>query len=263
MANTLGGVWIAGNGRPAPLVLFVFVIGTILIRSAACILNDVVDRNIDNKVKRTEFRPLACGQLKVWQALIVCFLLCLIAFGLVLLLNRLTISLAIIGMGLAVIYPFLKRFTNLAQAWLGIAFSWGIPMAFAAEQNTVPAIGWFLFFIAAIWPVTYDTFYAMVDRDDDLKIGVKSTAILFGNNDRLITAILQACMLALLIIFGYIMHFNYWFYFSLAFAAILMLCQQYLIKDRVREKCFQAFLNNNWVGLVIFIGIVLNYVYTK
>ena len=258
---TLWGVWIAGNGRPEPLVLVVFVLGTILMRAAGCIINDITDRHIDNKVKRTKARPLAANNLALWQALLAFVVFSLLAFGLVLLLNRLTIIFAIIGMGFAIIYPFLKRITHLSQAWLGIAFSWGIPMAFAAEQNTIPAIGWFLFFIAAIWSVAYDTFYAMVDRDDDLRIGVKSTAILLGKNDRLVTAILQTGMLALLIIFGLIMRFNYWYYSGLFFAASLMLYQQYLIKDRIREKCFQAFLNNNWVGLVIFAGIILNFIY--
>ncbi|HKJ09854.1 MAG TPA: 4-hydroxybenzoate octaprenyltransferase [Gammaproteobacteria bacterium] len=252
-------LWIAGKGHPQPLIVAVFVLGVFIMRSAGCVLNDYADRHIDPHVKRTQARPLAAGQVSPREALILFVVLSLIAFALVLLLNRLTVLMSFGGIALAAVYPFTKRYTHLPQVFLGAAFGWAVPMAFTAQTGAVPKVGWLLFIAAILWAVVYDTMYAMVDRDDDLKIGVKSTAILFGDADRLIIGIVQALLLGALVLAGQLAHLHSMYYLGLVVAAGLALYQQYLIRGRQRDKCFQAFLNNNWFGGVVFAGIVLHY----
>jgi 4-hydroxybenzoate polyprenyltransferase len=258
---TLWGLWVAGDGRPDPGVFVVFVLGTILVRSAGCIINDFADRKIDPHVRRTADRPLATGEVAPEEALILFMGLMLIALGLVLTMNRLTLYLAICGAAIAIVYPFMKRVIAAPQFVLGIAFAWGVPMAFAAEQGGVPRIGWLLFLCALIWGVIYDTLYAMVDRDDDLKIGVRSTAILFGEMDRALIGVLQASLLAGLALVGDGAELGRWYYGGLATAAALAVYQQVLIRDREPARCFRAFLNNAWLGGAVFAGILLDYVF--
>lgn len=254
---TLWALWLASDGLPDYKILMVFVAGVILMRSAGCILNDLVDRHIDGHVQRTRQRPLVVGSIHVVEAILLAVLLCLCAFLLVLLCNRLTVHLAFIGVGLILIYPFLKRLTYLPQIGLGVAFTWGVPMAFAAERGAVGTSGWVLFLTGIIWPVIYDTMYAMVDRDDDLKIGVKSSAILFNAMDTLIIGLLQLLFVIMLIIVGLMFELHILYYVAVVIVGILFIYQQWLLKDRELKKCFNAFLNNNWVGFAIFAGIVL------
>ena len=256
---TLWALWIAGEGRPALKNLIIFVLGTVIMRSAGCVINDIADRDFDGHVARTKMRPLVSGVVSVQEALILFFILILLAFILVLFLNKLAIVLAFVGLAVAIIYPFTKRITHLPQLVLGVAFAWGVPMAFAAEQNTVPAIAWFIFLITWLWIVVYDTEYAMTDRADDLLIGIKSTAILFGKYDRVILGILQGIILVLLLLLGIILQFNFIYYIAWVISASIFIYHQYLIKNREPAKCFQAFLNNNWFGAVIFLGILLNF----
>lgn len=259
---TLWALWIAAEGLPDLKLLVIFIVGTFLMRSAGCAINDYADRHIDGQVKRTANRPLATGEISPREALIFCLVLCLLAFVLVLFTNTKTILLSFIAAALACCYPFMKRYTHFPQLVLGAAFSWGIPMAFAAQRNDLPAQLWLIYFAVLLWTVAYDTFYAMVDRDDDLKIGVKSTAIVFGRRDRLITATLQLIAILLLLLAGHWFALNYWYFISLAIASLLFGYQQYLIRDRKRDGCFQAFLNNHWVGASIFAGIFLNYYFS-
>lgn len=255
---TLWGLWLANNGRP-PLALFsIFTTGTFLMRAAGCTINDIADRHIDPHVARTKNRPLASGLISTQEALLIALFLAGLAFILVLFCNTLTIQLSFIGALLATIYPFLKRITHLPQVGLGIAFAWGIPMAFAASQNTIPAKSWLLFATALIWPVIYDTFYAMADQLDDLKQGVKSTAILFGDHVQQITALLQTLFLLMLMIVGYVFALHAWYYCSLLPVFVLFLYQQWLLTQHDPAKAFAAFLNNQWVGLAVFLGIVLH-----
>ena len=258
---TLWALWIASQGNPDGLVLVVFISGVVLMRSAGCVINDYADRDFDPHVARTRQRPIATGRVSPREALIVFVVLCLIAFALVLLMNPLTIYLSFGGAALAAIYPFTKRYTYLPQVVLGMAFAWSIPMAFAAQTAEVPRISWLIYVITVVWSVIYDTMYAMVDRDDDLKIGVKSTAILFGEADRLILAGLQIMMFVALILLGHQTQMVFPYYFAVAVAAGFATYQQYLIRHRRPAACFKAFLNNNWLGAVIFVGIVLNYIY--
>lgn len=255
----LWGLWIAGAGKPDLLVTVVFVLGVILMRSAGCAINDYADRNFDPYVKRTKDRPLAAGRVTPKEALAVFAVLSAVSFGLVLLMNKLTILMSFMGLALAVVYPFMKRYTYLPQVVLGVAFGWAVPMVFAAQTGTVPNVGWLIFVAAVIWATVYDTQYAMVDRDDDLRIGVKSTAILFGDADRVIIGILQILLLLDLVLVGVQASLGRFYYLGLAVAAGLAVYQQYLIRDRDRERCFQAFLNNNWFGAVVFVGVVLHY----
>lgn len=253
---TLWALWFASDGWPETSILIVFVAGIVLMRSAGCVVNDLADRHIDGHVQRTKQRPLVQGQVGVLEAYVLAGALSLIAFALVVIYcNTLTILLAMFGALWAGMYPLMKRFTHLPQLGLGIAFSWGVPMAFAAVTGEVGTFGWFLFLTSAIWPVIYDTMYAMVDRDDDVQIGVKSTAILFGLMDRVIIGLLQLLFILMLIILGFMFRSNSIYYVCIALAGLLFLYQQWLIKDRDRAKCFSAFLNNNWVGLIIFIGV--------
>ncbi len=256
---TLWALWIAGDGQPNFFIVLIFMLGVVLMRAAGCIMNDIADRNFDGHVERTKQRPLVTGAISVKEALTLFSILCVCAAGLVLLLNWLTIVLAFIGLGLAIIYPFLKRVTNLPQFVLGIAFSWSIPMAFAALTGHVPAIAWYLFVTAAMWPVIYDTMYAMVDREDDLAIGLKSTAILFGSYDRAVIGVLQIVMLVLLLYLGHLLALNFIYYMGLFIAAGLFAYQQVLIQDRHSAACFRAFLNNNWFGLVVFLAIFFGF----
>ena len=257
---TLWALWIAAHGVPRLKILIIFIIGVVVMRAAGCIVNDYADRDIDKYVQRTHKRPLTSGTVTVTEASGLFVILCLIALGLVLLLNKLVIGLAVVGILLAVIYPFLKRFTHLPQLWLGVAFSWGIPMVFAAQTGHVPSIAWLLFLTAVLWPIAYDTQYAMVDREDDFKIGVKSTAILFGRYDRLMIGLLQFAFIGLFIVLGLLLQLNFWFYLGVILATGLLVYQQILLHDRVPKNCFKAFLNNNWVGLVIFVGLLFSYI---
>lgn len=255
----LWALWIAGEGFPDGLILLVFVLGAFLMRSAGCVINDFADRKIDPHVTRTKARPLATGEVSSNEALILFAGLCLIAFLLVLLLNRFTIMLAFFGVALAIVYPFMKRYTHWPQVFLGVAFAWSIPMAFAAQTNAVPAGTWLLFAANLCWVVAYDTMYAMVDRNDDLEIGVKSTAILFGRYDRLIIGLFQLSFLTLMAFTGYWFELGVIFNIGLIAVTGLMGYHQYLIQSRNREKCFAAFLHNNHIGAAIFIAIVLDY----
>ena len=256
---TLWALWIAAEGVPDFKLLVIFVAGTFLMRSAGCVVNDLADRHLDGGVERTRDRPLVTGAVTVNEALVFCAFLCMCAFILVLFTNSLTILLSLIAVLLAAIYPFLKRYTNLPQILLGAAFSWSIPMAFSAQMGELPSALWLLYTGNLLWTVAYDTKYAMVDREDDLKIGVKSTAILFGDSDRLVIACLQTLSLLALYLAGQRFGLGMIYNSSLIVAAALFVYQQQLIKDRHPEACFKAFKHNNWVGLVIFVGIVTHY----
>ena len=256
---TLWALWIAGQGKPDLSVVGVFVLGVILMRSAGCVINDYADRNIDPHVARTCQRPIACGKVTPREALVLFGILCALAFGLVLFMNTLTICLSFVAVALAALYPFMKRYTNLPQVVLGAAFGWAVPMAFAAQTGEVPRVAWLLFVATVLWTTAYDTMYGMVDREDDLKIGVKSTAILFGESDRMVIGILQLLALVALAFAGQAASLDGYFYFGLALAAGLALYQQYLIREREPEACFRAFLNNHWFGAAVFSGIVLAY----
>lgn len=252
---TLWALWLAGNGRPDWLVVCIFVMGTILMRSAGCVMNDVADRDFDRHVERTRARPVTSGEVGVKEALLLAAGLSLIAFVFVLFLNRLTVLLSFAALLLAITYPLTKRFIAIPQAFLGIAFSFGIPMAFAALTNQIPAIAWILMAANLFWVVAYDTEYAMVDRDDDLKIGIKSSAIWFGRFDVAAILACYAVMLGILVFVGVQLGLLWPFYLALAVAAIIMLYHYHLIQTRDRSRCFRAFLHNNWVGGVIFLGI--------
>ncbi len=256
---TLWALWIAGQGHPDPLVLAVFLAGVVLMRSAGCVINDFADRHFDPHVARTRDRPIAAGRVSPREALILFAVLCLAAFGLVLLMNRLTILLSVVAVVLAAVYPFTKRVTHLPQVVLGAAFGWAIPMAFAAQAGELPRVAWLLFVVNILWSVAYDTLYAMVDREDDLKIGVKSTAILFGEADRLVVAVLQLLVLLGLSLVGSLAGLGGFYAIGLLVAALLALYQQYLIRGRDPKRCFEAFLNNNWFGAAVFAGIALDY----
>jgi len=257
---TLWALWIAGDGRPSLKNVLIFCTGVVLMRAAGCIMNDVADRDFDPHVERTRSRPLASGELTVREALAAFFVLMALAFGLVLMTNALTIKLAFAGAVLASTYPFFKRWTHLPQVVLGIAFGWGIPMAFAAETGQVAPAAWLILLINVIWSVIYDTLYAMVDRDDDISIGLKSTAILFGRFDLLIIRVLKVAMIALLLWLGLLLDLSWPWFAGVGVAAGLFIRQQVRVRHRDREACFKAFLNNNWVGVAIFVGLLATYV---
>ncbi len=261
MWPTLSALWIAAEGLPDLTVLMVFVLGVIIMRSAGCAINDFADREVDGDVWRTEGRPLATGELQARDAIMVFVVLALAAFGLVLLLNTMTIMLSLVAVFLAATYPFMKRYTYLPQIYLGMAFGWAIPMAFTAETGTLPVIAWLLFMANIIWTTVYDTFYAMADREDDLKIGVKSTAILFGDDDRVIQGILQVAYLLVMVLIGQQLELSAVYYLGLVIVAALFIYQQFLSRQREPKACLKAFLNNNWVGLVIFASLVLHYLF--
>ena len=256
---TMWALWIAGAGKPDARIVTIFVLGVVLMRAAGCVINDFADRRFDPHVARTRDRPIASGRVTPREALFLFAFLCSLAFVLVLQLNRLTIALSPVAVFLAASYPFMKRFTHLPQAYLGLAFGWAVPMAFAAQTGTIPATAWWLLLATVLWALAYDTMYAMVDREDDLKIGVKSSAILFGRHDRLIIGLIQVAMLMVMIRVGLVERLGGWYWLGLAAAAALAGYQQYLIRDRRPQDCFQAFLNNHWLGLVIFLGILFHY----
>jgi 4-hydroxybenzoate polyprenyltransferase len=257
----LWALWIAGDGRPDPHVFSVFVAGVVLMRSAGCAINDFADRHIDPHVRRTRDRPLATGRVSPAEALLLAAGLALIALGLVNTLNRLTMLLAFAAATLTVTYPFTKRYTSLPQFYLGAAFGWSVPMAFAAEKNAVPRVAWLLFCAVVLWAAAYDTMYAMVDREDDRKLGVRSTAILFGESDRALIGLIQALMLLALYFAGRDAGLTGWYHAGLVAAASFMLYQQMLMHDRVPERCFRAFLSNNGLGAMVFAGILLDYTF--
>jgi 4-hydroxybenzoate polyprenyltransferase len=258
---TLWALWVAGNGHPAPRILVIFVAGAILMRSAGCIINDVADRNVDPHVKRTRSRPLAARRVSVTEAFVLFVVLATLALYLALQLDFFTLKLAGIGALLTVLYPFAKRYFALPQLLLALAFSWGVPMAFAALLGALPRIAWVMFVASVVWVIIYDTLYAMVDRDDDLKIGVNSSAIVFADLDRPIIALLQITMLAALYLMGESLHFGTAYAAALIASALFFLYQQWLIRARDPQGCLSAFLNNHYVGLSIFIGILLEYIY--
>lgn len=256
---TLGALWIAAEGLPDPTVLIVFIMGVIIMRSAGCAINDFADRHVDGMVWRTQERPLATGELEAKDAVILFAVLAISAFFLVSLLNTMTIWMSLIGVFLAASYPFMKRYTHLPQLYLGVAFGWAIPMAFAAQTETVPVIAWLLFLANIIWTTVYDTFYAMADRDDDLLAGIKSTAVLFGEDDLTIQAVLQASYLVVMILIGQQLQMSWIYYLALIVVAGLFVYQLYLSRHRDAKACLRAFLNNNWLGGSLFVGIVLHY----
>lgn len=256
---TYWALWIAADGFPPLDLLFIFTLGVFLTRSAGCVINDFADRKVDGHVKRTESRPLPAGKVTPKEALILFASLMTVAFVLVLFTNTFTILLSLIGLFLALCYPFMKRYTHLPQVVLGAAFGWSIPMAFAAVNESLPAYVWLIYTIKLLWTVAYDTMYAMVDRDDDLKIGVKSTAILFGDADKLIIASLQILTVLSLILLGMQLSLNFAYYIGVLAAAGTFVYQQKLIQFRERDDCFKAFLNNHYSGLLVFLGIAAHY----
>lgn len=253
----LWALWLAADGFPPFKYLVIFLLGVFFMRSAGCVVNDIADRKFDDKVKRTKNRPLAQKQLPVVNALILFVVLMLCALILLLFLNSLTIKLAMIAAFFAITYPFMKRYTYLPQIYLGVAFAFSIPMAYAQLTGTVPAEAWLLFIANIFWTTAYDTMYAMVDRECDEKIGIKSTAILFGDLDIVITHIIQVFMLIALILLGIKLELNIYYFLSLAISAVLFIYQNKLLRSRETSKYFKAFLNNNWVGMTIFIGIAI------
>ncbi|WP_254276201.1 4-hydroxybenzoate octaprenyltransferase [Halomonas sp. 3H] len=258
MWPTLWALWVAAEGLPGRDVLLIFIAGVYLMRAAGCVVNDYADRHFDGHVKRTRLRPLATGRISEGEAQALFLILVMAAFVLVWFTNLFTVMLSLVGVALAFIYPFMKRYTHLPQLFLGAAFSWAIPMAFGAVLGHLPFEAWLLFAANVAWTVAYDTEYAMVDRDDDLKIGIKSTAVLFGRADRLMIGLLQGLTLLLLAWAGLRLGFGGFFWLGLAAMAATFVHQQVLIRDRDRDRCFQAFLNNHWSGLLVFAGIALS-----
>jgi 4-hydroxybenzoate polyprenyltransferase len=259
MWPTLWALWIAGDGRPRPDVVLIFIAGVIVMRAAGCVVNDFADRDYDPHVERTRDRPLASGAVSVAEAWALFAVLGLLALALVWQLNRLTLLLAIPALLIAVSYPFMKRITHLPQVYLGIAFSWGIPMAFSALTDHVPATAWLLLVANLCWTVAYDTLYALADRPDDLKIGVKSTAVLFGRFDLAWVAIFYAVFFAVLLLVGSWLDLGGYFQLAIAVAAGIALLLLYQCRTRDRATCFRAFVNNSWIGGVLFAGVVLAY----
>ena len=256
---TLWGLWIASAGRPNWMLVWIFCLGTLLMRSAGCVMNDLADRNFDAHVKRTKDRPIAAGLVGVKEALLLAAGLTAASFALVLTLNRLTIALSFAALALAATYPLTKRFLAVPQAYLGVAFGFGIPMAYAAQSNSLPDLAWWLLLANVFWAIAYDTEYAMVDRDDDIRIGIKTAAITFGRYEVAAVMLCYAAMLVVLVMIGARLQFGLYYYLGLGAAWLIMLYHFTLIRGRRREDCFKAFLHNNWVGGVIFAGIAANY----
>lgn len=256
---TLWALWIAARGVPDWGVFTIFALGVVLMRSAGCVINDYADRDIDPHVRRTRNRPLATGTVTPREAVMLFGVLVFAAFLLVLMTNMLTILLSFGGALLATLYPFMKRYTYMPQVFLGTAFAWSVPMAFAAQTGTVPTIAWLVFSATVLWTVAYDTMYAMVDREDDLRIGVKSTAILFADADRFVIGVLQATVIITLVMIGHHLDLGLWYFVGVVVAAGLAVYQQRLIRDRTPAGCFKAFLNNNWFGAAIFVGLFLDF----
>jgi 4-hydroxybenzoate polyprenyltransferase len=257
----LWALWISGEGHPDERVFAIFVAGTFLMRAAGCVINDYADRGIDPHVRRTAQRPLARGAVSPAEAIVLFVVLASAALLLIVPLAPLTRLYALAGGAIAVIYPFLKRLFPLPQAWLGAAFAWSVPMAFAEQTGSVTAVGWLLFGAVVLWTTVFDTMYAMVDRDDDLAVGVRSSAILFGQRDRLVVAVMQLASLMLLAVVGRMSGLDSWYWLGLAVAAVLALRQQWLIRDREPAACFRAFLNNNYFGIAVFAGVALDYLF--
>lgn len=260
---TLWALWLASRGIPDWITLLIFITGTVLMRSAGCVMNDIADRNYDGLVERTKNRPLATGEVSVKEAYLLAAGLALMAFTLVLLFNKTTIMLSFAALFLAATYPFTKRFLAIPQAYLGVAFGFGIPMAFAAVNDYIPPLAWILLATNVFWAMAYDTEYAMVDRDDDVKIGIKSSAIFFGNYDVIAVMICYAIMLGLLAYVGKFMGFGKNYFTGLAVTFALVCWQYVLIKSRDKSRCFKAFLHNNWIGLVLFIGLAAEYYFRR
>ena len=260
----LWALWLSSEGRPDPHVFVVFVLGVVLTRCAGCAMNDFADRNFDRHVARTRNRPLVTGQVDPVEALALCAGLGLIALGFAMTLNRLTQLMTLIGAGLVVTYPFVKRFFPIPQFYLGVAFTWSVPMAFAAHTGTIPPrLAWVLFLAGLLWTMAYDTMYAMADREDDRKLGINSSAILFGDADRFIVGILQLMSLLALWLAGHELKLGLWYGIGLAGAALFALYEQLLIRERKPEQCVRAFLNNNYFGMSVFIGIALEYLFRQ
>lgn len=258
---TLWALWLAGKGHPDGGIFIVFMLGVFIMRSAGCVLNDFADRKIDPYVERTRSRPIASGAVAPMEALTLFVALALIAIGLAAMLNRQAQVLAIIAAALTVVYPFIKRFVSIPQFVLGMAFGWAVPMAFAAQTGQTQQLAWLVFGTALVWAVIYDTFYAMADREDDLKLGVKSTAILFGDADLFVIGGLQLLMLLALILIGDMAELGTWYYTAVFVAGGLMVYHQWLARDRIAANCFKAFLHNHYIGMIVFIGIVLHYTF--
>jgi 4-hydroxybenzoate polyprenyltransferase len=256
---TLWALWMATGGKPNPLYIVIFVVGTALMRSAGCAINDYADRDFDLHVKRTAERPLTSGRIRAWEAVAIAAVLSFISFLLILPLNSLTKQLSVVALVVAGTYPYFKRFFAIPQAYLGIAFGFGIPMAFAAVQNEVPAVAWWLLVANVFWAVAYDTEYAMVDRDDDLKIGIKTSAITFGRFDVAAVMLCYGAALAIDLVCGWLLGLRWWFVGGMVVAAAMALYHYTLIRDRDRMRCFAAFRHNNWLGAAVFIGVALDY----
>ncbi len=258
---TLWALWLSGNGRPNPQIFIIFVLGVFLMRSAGCVMNDYADRHVDPHVERTKNRPLAAGRVSPQEALMLAGSLALVALGLVLMLDLQALMWAAPAAAMAASYPFLKRYTHFPQFFLGVAFSWGIPMAFAAQTGEVTRVTWLMFIANLLWVVAYDTQYAMVDKKDDLRIGIRSTAIAFGDLDRLWIGVFQGMCLLTLYLVGRSEELGSWYYFGLLAAAAMFGWQQILIRNREPEACFQAFLHNRYVGATVFAGLILHYTF--
>ena len=260
---TLWALWISSRGKPNPRIFLIFVAGTVLMRSAGCAINDYADRSFDPHVKRTWDRPVAAGRISTLEALVLFATLSIAALMLALQLDKTTLLLAVVGGFLAISYPFVKRFLSVPQMYLGLTFGWGIPMAFQAQFEQVPRVAYLLLLANVLWVTVYDTMYAMVDRDDDIKIGVRSTAIVFGDSDRHIIAVLQVMTLACLYLVGQMIHMGSWYDGGLCAGAVFFAYQLWLIRARDREGCFRAFLNNNYFGMAVFIGMALEYQFVR
>jgi 4-hydroxybenzoate polyprenyltransferase len=258
---TFVALWIAAGGFPTIDLLLIFAAGVVVMRSAGCVINDHADRDVDGHVERTRSRPLVAGKVTVEEARMLFLCLMLIALVLVLLLNLTTVYWAIAGAALTILYPLAKRYTWFPQVMLGVTFAWSIPMAFTANDVAVTELVWLIYFTNLIWIVMYDTLYAMVDREDDVKIGVRSTAILFGDADRMLVGMMQAMALGGMVLIGVVQNFSPWYYLPLVAVAGLFVWQQYLIKDRLPTNCFKAFLNNNYVGASWFLAVLLEYLF--
>jgi 4-hydroxybenzoate polyprenyltransferase len=258
----LWGLWIAGDGHPDPHIFLVFVIGVIIMRSAGCVINDFADRNLDGQVSRTQDRPLASGTVTPPEAIVLFIALGLIAIALVLTLDPLTQALAVVAAILTILYPFMKRLIAAPQLILGAAFGWSIPMVFAAQTGEIPRLAWLIWLAVVVWAVIYDTIYAMVDREDDLKLGIKSTAILFGGTDVFIITLLQIILMLAFWLIGAAAQLGVWYFAGTLIAGLLFTYQYLLIRQRQPDACFRAFLNNNYVGATIFIGILLDYTFS-
>jgi len=261
MWPALWALWIAAQGMPPWWIAFIFVAGVILMRSAGCAINDFADRDFDGGVARTRERPIATGLVSPREAFVVFLVLSLVAFCLVLFLDWRTILLSTVALALTIVYPFMKRFTHVPQLFLGAAFGWAVPMAFTAITGSVPPLGWLMFGSAVVWALVYDTQYAMVDREDDLAVGIKSTAILFDRYDRLVVGLLQLLLLALLATVGHLAGRGPWYFAGLVIVGSLALHHQYLIRDRKPADCFRAFLGNNYLGMAVFLGLVADYAF--